>query len=653
MKNNCISILKRIKDFIPYPLKYILLTYLLGIGLFTIFRLIIFIMHCFTAANDITFYLTIKSFIMGLRFDSCVSGYFLILPIIIMSIGSIFKIKKKYYYLPFHYLIIVLYSFAFLICCADIPYFNYFFNRFNIVALTWADSPKFVIDMIVKEPTYIVYAFVFVAFLSIYIWLMRLIYKSTIKKYILQEEKKKNIVSYIILSFVLILLCVLAIRGRTARKSPIRVGTAYFSNNAFFNQLGLNPVFTFGKSWMESNSRKNKLVHLINENTAKNIVEEEFKDRDNIYDDAILLPKNTNIVVVIMESMACSKVGFYGNNEHLTPNLDSILNHSLAFENIYSAGIHTYNGVYSTLFSYPAILSRHTMKQTIIPKMQGLPNILRRQGYNTFYFTTHDEQFDNVAGFLYGNDVEKIISQKDYPSKEIKSNLGVSDHVMFKKVIQTLNNRKTNKPFFATIMTASDHGPYIYPDNISLVPHHKDIKKKMTEYADWALGQFINQAKHSSWFNNTLFVFVADHGASSPTDAYDIQLSYHHIPLAFYFPRLITSQKNPRIGLQIDIAPTILSMISKNYKNKTMGMNLLGKQRKYAYFSADDKIGIMDSSFLYIWRENGGEGLYKYKAKDKNNYINQYPKKAKDMKDYGFSMIQYSQHNLIQSQKKK
>jgi phosphoglycerol transferase MdoB-like AlkP superfamily enzyme len=654
MINNKIkSLIKKIQSLVPLQFQYILGVYIIGILLFTIFRLIIFIMHCLVSSSDVTFYLTSNAFIMGLRFDTTVSCYFLVLLILGMIIGSLFNINKKYYYLTFHYIIIVFYAIAFLICSADIPYFNYFFNRFNIVALTWVDSPKFVINMIIKEPSYIIYSVVFLAFLVGYIFIMHYLYMATIKKVINNERQNKFVLKTTIISILFIGLCFIGIRGRFAEKSPIRVGTAYFSNNAFFNQLGLNPVFTFFKSYLESTSSKNKVVHLIDETTAKKIVEEEFSHRDDSTSSSIFLPKNTNVVVVIMESMAASKVGHFGNIDNMTPNLDSILNHSLSFENIYTAGIHTYNGVFSTLFAYPAILSHHSMKQTIIPKMNGLPNVLKDNGYNTYYFTTHDEQFDNVAGFLYGNDIEKIISQKDYPRKEIKSTLGVPDHIMFKRVVKTLNERKNNKPFFAAIMTASDHGPYIYPDNIPLRPHQKDIKKKMVEYADWAIGQFINEAKRASWFNNTLFVFVADHGAADPLAIYDIQLPYHHSPLAFYYPKAIPAQKNYKIGLQIDIAPTILSMLNKNYKNNTMGINLLGKKRAYGYFSSDDKIGVIDSTFLYIWRENGGEGLYKYTKNDRNNYIKQYPQKAKLMKTYGFSMIQYSQHNILQKQKQR
>ena len=187
----------------------------------------------------------------------------------------------------------------------------------------------------------------------------------------------------------------------------------------------------------------------------------------------------------------------------------------------------------STLFSQPAIPGRHSMKWTVIPKIDGMPALFHSIGYRTLYFTTHDEQFDNVAGFLYANGIGRIISQKDYPAKAVKSTLGVPDHVMFDRAIEELD--KERQPFFACLMTASDHNPYILPDDIGWEPRSKNISEKMVEYADWAIGRFIRKAKQASWFANTLFVFVADHG-SSDESLYDMPLSYHHVPLLFYCP---------------------------------------------------------------------------------------------------------------------
>ena len=295
----------------------------------------------------------------------------------------------------------------------------------------------------------------------------------------------------------------------------------------------------------------------------------------------------------------------------MTPSLDALIDASLSYERCYTAGIHTYNGLYSTLFAHPALFSRHSMKATMIPQMCGLPNNFAARGYQTFYFTTHDAQFDNIAGFLHANKVQKIISQSDYPSKQIKSTLGVSDHVMYEKAIEIINKRDKGKAFFACLLSSSDHGPYILPTDIAFKPKSKELKQQMVEYADWAIGHFISLARKQDWFENTLFVLVADHGYAKPGSKYEMPLSYHHTPMILYCPAQIPPQKDSCLALQIDITPTVLSMLFEDYGNNTLGVDLQRVVRQYAYFSADDKLGVLDDEYFYINERSGKEKLYR------------------------------------------
>ena len=429
-------------------------------------------------------------------------------------------------------------------------------------------------------------------------------------------------------------------RGRIALKSPIRVGTAYFCNDAFLNQLGLNPMFTFFNSIKES--RKNKDVNLIDSATAERVYLAQMSDSTLGDSPLIQLPPNTNVVVVMMESMASCRVTHFNPAAPPTPSLDSIAAHGLSFENAYSAGIHTYNGIYSTLFSFPAVLDHHSMKKTDIPVMCGMPHHFKAHGYYTMYFTTHDDQFDNVAGFLYANDIEYVVSQKDYPADEVKSTLGVPDHVLFGHVVEELDKLPTDKPFFASVMTASYHNPFILPDDIGWKPRSEKMEDKMVEYADWSIGEFMRMAKERPWFENTLFVFVADHGVSG-NSPYDMSLKYHHVPMLFYCPSQIPPQTHSQLALQIDIGPTVLGMLFPDDDNSTFGLDLQRQRRQYAFFSADDKIGVLDSARFYRYRvADANEALYFYRTEDVENHIDAERAKADAMREYGFGMIQHA-----------
>ncbi len=637
---------------LPLHIQYIFLIYLCGIMFFTLFRIILFVTEFkqLEILPDKTS-LIAYAFFMGWRFDTVISGYILFFPLLFLSVFSFFKVSKKLLYNTIHYFIFLFYSLAFVLCALDIPYFNYYFSRLTIVILSWTDNATFGFKMIIQETSYLIYFIVLLIVCFLFYFSINIIKNKIGSNSSFIENKKINFyISRLLFSVFALAIMFLGIRGRIEKKSPIKVGTAYFSNYAFPNQLGLNPVFTFIQSYIDKLNPENASLHLMDNNLAIKIVNANLGIKnDRIPFERVIEAKpnqlNANIVLVIMESMSAGKMQRFGNPNNLTPFLDSIANIGLCFNNIYSAGIHTFNGIFSTLFSYPALLKQHPMNATEIPVYKGFSNTLKNLGYQNIYFTTHDEQFDNVSGFLHANGFEKIISQKDYPSSAILSTLGVPDHYMFHFSVPLLNQLNNNKkPFFATFMTASDHGPYIIPDNILFKPKQKESRQRIVEYADWSINQFITEASKQKWFNNTIFVFLADHGSVIGSNIYDMPLSYNHIPLIIYAPEKIKEAKSINgFGGQIDVYPTIMGLLGYRYVNNTPGVDLLKEKRPYMYFSADDKIGCVNDSLFYIYRINGKESIYNYRNKETKDYIIDYKHIATEMRNYAFANFQASQ----------
>jgi phosphoglycerol transferase MdoB-like AlkP superfamily enzyme len=546
-----------------------------------------------------------------------------------------------------------LFTLAFAVCAADIPYFNQFFSRFSVGAFQWIDSPAFMFKMIFQEPRYFIIIVPLIVFLFLFYKLLRRIFKFS-------PEQSGNIhfSLKIIVSILFLGLIFIGIRGRIQEKSPIKVGTAYFSDNAFLNQLGLNPVFTLMRSYFDSLDEKNKSIAMIDDNLAIQNVRKYLKISQPIDDFPVarlVLPDSSgenryNVVIVIMESMSAAKMERHGNTKHLTPFLDSLSHNSYYFENIYTAGIHTFNGVFSTLFSFPAIYRQNPMKESTMFKYNGIGNTLKKNGYSTTYFTTHDGQFDNIEGFLRANDFENIITLADYPSKEAKTTLGVPDDFMFEFSIPVIDNLyKENKPFFVAFMTASDHGPYYLPEYFK--PKNQNIKDQMVEYADWSLRKFISLASTKEWFNNTLFVFVADHGA--PINAvYDIPMDYHHTPLIIYAPGILKEARTfDCIGGQIDVFPTIMGILKQSYINNTLGIDLLSDTRPYIFINHEDKFGVIDQEYLLIMKNDNGKALYRYRNNDKKDYQNEQQQLLHEMEEYTISNLQVFQL-LMQSEKR-
>jgi phosphoglycerol transferase MdoB-like AlkP superfamily enzyme len=636
---------------IPTFVKITFKLYVLLLAIYLAFRTALLLLNL-DRVGETTAWEVAQAFIMGVRFDIVTIGFVIAIPTIILTVFSFFGKKSRLFEIIYTWVLTVCFTITFGICAADIPYFDQFFDRFNITAFEWmaTGDSAFVFKMVWEEPTYILMmlpvlgaGFVFWYFAN------RIMKHST-------GWESVGYVRYGIYTVLLWGLVFIGMRGRLNEKSPIMVGTAYFGNNAMLNQLGLNPNFTLARSWLDSKNPDNQKVRFMSDEAAIAMVQknlgienpqEEFPIAREVVSDSV--SNDYNVIVVIMEGMSYNKTAHGGNTRNLTPFLDSLMCNSLSFNNCYTTGTHTYCGIYSTFVSYPVIFRNMPLKRIPVLQYDGIAATLQKYDYQTAYFTTHDKEFDNVAGFLTQNGVERIVSQADYPVSEVKTTLGVPDDFMFRFSMSIFDEMASNdKPFCAVMMTASDHGPYYLPDYFE--PRSEDLKYQITEYADWSLRHFIEMASEKPWFDNTLFVFVADHGGALDTD-YSIPLSYFHTPLVFYMPKHLQAVEDEAVASQMDIFPTVMGILGKSYVNNSFGVDLRKENRRYAYFMGDDKYGVLDHDWLLINKPSEEQvGLYKYLEKDKKNYIFEYPEVAEEMKKYGESAWQVSDY---QQDKKK
>lgn len=629
-------------------IRLILKSYGIAILLFFVFRLILFftgtgnIGNVSDSASDIA-----RAFIMGVRFDIVISGYLLVLPYLVLTIMFLINRRSLIVTRTVFYFVFAVFTVSFLVCAVDIPYFNQFFSRFTISAFQWFDSPVFVFRMIVEEPAYWIFILPFVILTLIFYRLLSRAFAGFEQS----QVTERPLVFKVLISLVFLGVMFAGARGRLAKKSPIKVGTAYVTDNAFLNQLGLNPVFTLMQSFFENLDKRNQAIRLADEIVAINKVQqylgiEPANPYYPLYRRVVpdtFADVKPNVVIVIMESMAASKMKRNGETGNLTPFLDSLAMNSYYFDSIYSAGIHTFNGIFSTLFSYPAIFRQQPMRESRILKYNGLSNTLKKLGYSTTYITTHDGQFDNVEGFLSTNDFDQIITEDDYPSDEVKTTLGVPDDYMFRYSIPVLNSlHRKGKPFLTVFMTASNHGPYYLPEYYK--PHSDEIRNQMIEYSDWSLRQFIRLAEQQDWFSNTLFVFVADHGIHKKR-SYDISLEYHHTPLIFYAPHLLPESRIYNcIGGQIDVFPTIMGILKQPWINNTSGIDLLKEKRPFIMVNSIDNFGVIGKEFFLIVKHDGSSKLFRYRNRSMKDYSREFPEIKRLMDEYARCNLQVFQY---------
>ncbi len=638
-------------------IKYLFSIYVLGIIFFTLIRLCLM----FSQWDRVTelpdaFSLMINASVIGFRFDSVISGYILALPLVLLLLSSIIGFENRKLVRFCHIYLCTFYSIALFGCIANIPYFAEFYKHINASVFNWKDEKSFVFTMIMKENIYLMYFLASLIVPALFVYLATILYKRIYKHYKSHfhfPRKVSGFLHKILIFFILGGLCFLGIRGRISQKSPIRVGTAFFSTYMFPNQLALNPIYYFLNSLLETGKKSKQEVRLIPDDDALKLCRIFYHASDSLKSPVVRIVrpdgerKNYNVVVILMESMSADLMKRNGNPNNFTPFLDSLANQSTCFENCYSAGIHTMNGVFSTLFSYPALFTQHPMKTVDIANFQCLPSVLRKNNYQTAYFTTHDDQFDNIGGFLKINGIELIQAQRDYPLNKVKSNLGVPDDYMFERAIPVLTQLSDNgQPFFATMLTASNHAPYIIPDYFK--PSMKDIKDQIIEYSDWSIRKFFEMARKEKWFDNTIFVLTGDHGLVTGSQPYEISVSRHHCPLIIY-GKDIPERSIAETASQLDIFPTIMGILEIAYANNTFGFDLLKEKRKYALLNSDDIVACVDDSLMYIYSTHGKEALYRYKIKSTENILEKKQEKADEMRQFMFSTMQSAQYIIKNS----
>jgi len=216
--------------------------------------------------------------------------------------------------------------------------------------------------------------------------------------------------------------------------------------------------------------------------------------------------KKQNVVLIIMESMSAVYLKNGGAQKSFAPFLDSLADKSIYFSSFYSAGLHTFNGVYSSLYSMPALFRQHPLKALKAKPQTGLPQTLKENGYRNYFFMTHDDQFDNMGGYLRNNGFAEVLAKDDYPQKDIVNTLGIPDDKLYEQVLARLGANLQQDPFFCTILTVSNHPPYYTPPYFH--SELTDEKERGAAFADYSLKTFFQQAEKEIWFKNTIFVIT-------------------------------------------------------------------------------------------------------------------------------------------------
>jgi len=280
-----------------------------------------------------------------------------------------------------------------------------------------------------------------------------------------------------------------------------------------------------------------------------------------------------NLVMITVESLSASYLGAYGNNENLTPQLDKLAEEGLKFERLFATGTRTVRGLEALSLGTPPIPGQAIVRRPDNSHLATLGEYLEIQGYATEFVYGGYGYFDNMNAYFEGNDF-KVTDRTDFDEKSIvmENIWGVADESLFDNAMLSLDRTAAGtQPFFVQIMTTSNHRPYTFPQGrIDLPP---GSRKAAVKYTDYAIGKFIEEAKSKPWFDDTLFVIVADHCASVAGKT-RLPVAKYHIPMIFYAPALVKPGNYQRMVSQIDVPPTLLDLMGVAGAEHFFGQNM-------------------------------------------------------------------------------
>jgi len=547
----------------------------------------------------------IKIFIIGLFYDLAAAS-FAVIPIVIY----LWLLPSKWYGRKFSRVLLFIYFFFVVFSLIFNAISEWFFweefsVRYNFIAVDYLVYTTEVIGNIRQSYPInsIMVALVLVTAAVVYL----------LRRYITQSTHIKS--SFGKRTKIAVMLLLLPVFTYFCVSHKLK----YLSKNQYVNELSGNGMYDFGFAFWNNQldyntfyktlpikSAESILGHLLQQDSSRT-----FKNTSRTITNAGTENK-MNVVLISVESLSAEFLGTFGNTQHITPQLDSLAKEGLLFNNLYASGTRTVRGLEALSLCIPPTPGQSIVKRPDNKNLFTLGSIFRDKGYNSRFIYGGYGYFDNMNEFFSNNGYE-VTDRSALQDSEIHySNIwGVADEDLFTLSLRELDkDYKNNKPFFAQIMTVSNHRPYTYPEGRIDIPSHTG-REGAVKYTDYAIGKFIREAKQKTWFSNTLFVIVADHCASSAGKV-ELPVDKYHIPMIFYSPGHITPGKFEKLTAQIDIGPTILGYLNFSYDSKFFGQDVFkmkeGDER--AFISTYQSLGYIKNNKLVILDPNKKVATY-------------------------------------------
>ncbi len=418
---------------------------------------------------------------------------------------------------------------------------------------------------------------------------------------------------------------------------------AEWSSNRYNAEISKSGIYSFFAAFRNNQMVYNEFYTLVKDDQAFQIVRNKLNDNNSKYQSNKFsihrtisyttnsTPSKKNVVFILVESLSASFMKEFGNEQNITPFLDSLAQKSIFFENLYATGTRTVRGMEAMTLCIPPTPGQSIVKRPENQNLYTISNVFKSKGYNSNFFYGGDGYFDNMNAYFGGNGFTiydrgrgSVLSDK---IKTVRNNInddevtfenawGICDADIYSKMIKVADEHyKSNTPFFNFVMTTSNHRPYTYPDNVIDIPSGTG-REGAVKYTDYALKNMFEKVKSKPWFKNTVFIIIADHCASSAGKD-EIDVANYHIPAFIVnFPQEL-NQKVTKQCSQIDVFPTFFSMMNWSYESNFFGKDILKLDfEERVFVGTYRKLVLMKNDKVMILSDQKRQNFYKWNKDD-------------------------------------
>jgi phosphoglycerol transferase MdoB-like AlkP superfamily enzyme len=302
--------------------------------------------------------------------------------------------------------------------------------------------------------------------------------------------------------------------------------------------------------------------------------------------------RKLNVVLISVESLSAEYSGTYGRADSLTPNLDALARDSLVFGNLYASGTRTVRGLEALALSVPPTPGESIVKRPHNAGLFSLAEVFNAHGYASEFLYGGYGAFDDMNAF-FGQNGYSVHDRTEIPDKAIHHETvwGVADEDLYTLAMSRFDRAQAaGKPFFAHLMTTSNHRPYTFPEGRGPWPQKQRFSA--VQYTDWAIGDFLRRARKHPWFANTVFVITADHCAQSAGKA-ALPAFRYRIPMWVYAPGQVAPGRFDGLMGQVDIAPTVLGLLGFDYDSRFYGVDVFEHAPERAFIGTYQLLGYL------------------------------------------------------------